>query len=538
MLQEKLVLSKIPTQWKFFFITLIILGIFFRFVNLGSKAYWIDETFTSLQVSGYSQSEIKREIQNGHEIDINDIKKYQYPMPNSSKTPINVMEGLISFEPQHTPLYFVSSRYWLQIFGNSITVIRSLSVLASIISLLLIYIVCIELFKDQLTGYIATALFAISPFFVILAQEARPYSLWTTTILLSSFALLKAQGLQTIKAWFLYALSVTLGLYTFLFTALVILSHAIYIFATEKFQFNKINKNIYSYIIASITGILLFLPWIVILFSSKEKLQNYASLPAKFLDFLTKGILKNFGLQFLDFGIKKENSFSSIMAVLFLVFLIFSIYSIYFIISDKQINSKPRVFILSLFFVPIIIVLMTDIVNGNQRFLVGRYLIPSFLALQMAIAYFLADRLMFHSQKNRIWQIIIAVVFSLAILSDISFVTATKWPTKEPSNLNFDVAEIINRSKSPLILSDAFFIKVFSLSYALSPDVKYQLTVEPIDSAWREFPEIENINHDIFVYDPSEQLIQTLKKRGKVSPLLLSNTDKPILWQFNRHNNQ
>jgi hypothetical protein len=145
---------------------------------------------------------------------------------------------------------------------------------------------------------------------------------------------------------------------------------------------------------------------------------------------------------------------------------------------------------------------------------------------------------MYHSQKNRIWQIIIAVVFSLAILSDISFITATKWPTKEPSNLNFDVAEIINRSKSPLILSDAFFIKVFSLSYALSPDAKYQLTVEPADPAWREFPEIENTNHDIFIYDSSDKLIQTLKNRGTVSPLLLANTNKPILWQFSPDKNQ
>jgi hypothetical protein len=53
-----------------------------------------------------------------------------------------------------------------------------------------------------------------------------------------------------------------------------------------------------------------------------------------------------------------------------------------------------------------------------------------------------------------------------------------------------------------------------------------------------EFPEIENINHDIFVYDPSEQLIETLKNRGNVSPLLLANTNKPILWQFNPHKNQ
>lgn len=535
MVREKSAVTKISTKWRSFLIVLIILGVFFRFVNLESKAYWIDETFTSLQVSGYNQSEVKQGILDGHEIDIHDIRKYQYPLPNSSKTPINVMQGLISFEPQHTPLYFILSRYWLQLFGNSINIIRAFGVLTSLLSLFFLYLVCIELFRDELIAYMTTALFATSPFFVILAQEARPYSLWTTTILLSSFALLKAQSLQTVKAWFLYGLSVTLGLYTFLFTALVIFSHAIYIFTTERFRFGT---RVYAYIIASFTGILAFLPWIIILVSSKEKLKNYASLPATFSDFFIKGLLKNFGLQFLDFGIKKESSFILVISVFFILFLISCIYVIYFIISDKQIKAKPRVFILSLFFVPLITVLVTDIVNGSQRFLVPRYLIPSFLGLQMVIAYFFSDRLKHHSQKNRIWQIIIAVVFSVAILSDLTFVTAKKWPTKEPSNINFDVAEIINRSTNPLVLSDAFFIKVFSLSYALSPDVKYQLTVEPEDESWQEFPEIKNTNHDIFIYDPSDKLMQTFKKRGEITTLLSADTNKSILWQFNPKKDQ
>ena len=517
----------INIKWKLFFISLIVLGIFFRFLNLDSKAYWIDETFTSLQVSGYSQLEIKQEILDGHEIDINDIRKYQFPMPNSSKTPINIMQGLISFEPQHTPLYFVLSRYWLQMFGNSIAIIRSFCVVISIVSLLLMYLICIDLFKNELTSYIATTLLATSPFFLILAQEARPYSLWTTTILLSSFALLKAQKIQTLKSWFLYALSMIVGMYTFLFSALVILSHTVYIFITEKFQFNK---TVYSYIIASITGVLAFFPWVIILVSSKEKLKNYASLPATLPNFI-KGVIKNFGQLFIDFGIKKENPLVFVMFILFFVFLIFSIYVIYFIISCKYIEDKPRIFILSLFFVPILTILMTDIINHSQRLLVGRYLIPTFLGLQIAIAYFFADRLMNYSNKTRIWQIIIALVFSFSLLSDISFVMARKWPTKEPSNLNFDVAEIINRSQKPLVISDTFFIKAFSLSYALSPNVKYQLTVEPADPTWREFPKIENVNHDIFVYDPSDKLIQSLNNRGKISPLL-SVDNNPILWKF------
>jgi uncharacterized membrane protein len=38
-----------PPGWlRFFIIILLFLGIFFRFVNLDQKVYWIDEAFTSL----------------------------------------------------------------------------------------------------------------------------------------------------------------------------------------------------------------------------------------------------------------------------------------------------------------------------------------------------------------------------------------------------------------------------------------------------------------------------------------------------------
>lgn len=34
-------------------ITVIVLGLFFRFANLGEKVYWHDETLTSLRIFGY-----------------------------------------------------------------------------------------------------------------------------------------------------------------------------------------------------------------------------------------------------------------------------------------------------------------------------------------------------------------------------------------------------------------------------------------------------------------------------------------------------
>ncbi|MEG3894728.1 hypothetical protein QT989_03590 [Microcoleus sp. SVA1_B6] len=42
----------------FLIIAVLVIGVFFRFANLDRKFYWIDETYTSLRVSGYTEAEM------------------------------------------------------------------------------------------------------------------------------------------------------------------------------------------------------------------------------------------------------------------------------------------------------------------------------------------------------------------------------------------------------------------------------------------------------------------------------------------------
>jgi len=72
------------------------------------------------------------------------------------------------------------------------------------------------------------------PFHILYAQEVE-YSLWTVTIALSSAALLHAIRLKTIRSWVIYATTVTLGLYTFIFSIFVIIGHAVYVIIIEDF---------------------------------------------------------------------------------------------------------------------------------------------------------------------------------------------------------------------------------------------------------------------------------------------------------------
>ena len=77
---------------RFLIVVVLVLGIFFRFANLGQKVYWIDETYTSLRISGYTEAELIQEVVDGQARSIKYLQKYQ--RINSEKTVVDTVKGL------------------------------------------------------------------------------------------------------------------------------------------------------------------------------------------------------------------------------------------------------------------------------------------------------------------------------------------------------------------------------------------------------------------------------------------------------------
>lgn len=181
-----------PTWLRFLIIIILVLGLFFRFVNLDRKIYWMDETYTSLRISGYTESEVAQQLLEGQILSLQDL--HQYQRINPEKSIVDTVKGLATEEPQLAPLYFILVRFWAQMFGDSVVAIRSFSAFLSVLAFPCIYWLCLELFESSLVGGLACMLLAISPFQLVYAQEARQYSLWTVAILLSSASLLREIG--------------------------------------------------------------------------------------------------------------------------------------------------------------------------------------------------------------------------------------------------------------------------------------------------------------------------------------------------------
>ncbi|MFB8795735.1 MAG: glycosyltransferase family 39 protein [Microcoleus sp.] len=260
-------------KWlRFLIVVLLVMGIFFRFANLENKVYWIDESYTSLRISGYTESEFIQELGDGKIRGIKSLQKYQHI--NAEKSVFDTVKGLALEEPQLAPLYFVAARFWVQLFGDSIAVTRSLSAVFSVLALPCMYWLCLELFESSLTAWLAVAILAVSPFQIVYAQEARPYSLFVMIILLSSAVLLRGMRLKTNSSWAIYAVTLAVGFYAHLLFGMVAIGHGIYVLIVEKYRFNK---TVIGYLLASIAGLIALSPWIIVFLKNSNNAGDKTS---------------------------------------------------------------------------------------------------------------------------------------------------------------------------------------------------------------------------------------------------------------------
>lgn len=506
----------------------LVLGVFFRFVNLDKKVYWPDETATSLRISGYTVRELVRQVFDGHKIGIEDLQKYQHI--NSEKNVIDTIQGLAMEEPQLPPLYFVMVRFWVQWFGDSVTAIRSLSALISLFALPCIYWLCLELFESPQVGWVALALIAVSPFHVLYAQEARPYSLWIVTILGSSIALLRAMRLQTKLSWGIYATTMVLGFYTFLFSGLVAIGHGIYVFGTEGFKFSQ---RIVAFSVALLVALLAFAPWLLafaVNWSKAEGGTDWAAKKVSLFSLVTMWV-GNVSRIFFDLGVGSDDPLIKFLPLIpfILILLIIVIYSIYFLC--RRTPKRVWLFVLTLIGVSAVALIVPDLILGGRRSGVARYTIVCYLGIQLAVAYLLTTEISSISiniRRQKLWQFVAIIVFSSGVLSCTVSSQAEIWWNKGPDRTKYNpqVAYIINQATHPLLLSDANPVHLLSLSYLLEPKVRFQLVAKP------KVFKISQGFSNVFLYKPSEEFRRALEKEKnlKFRPIKELGKFQDKLW--------
>lgn len=478
-------------------IIVIIIGIFFRVINIDKKIYWHDEVYTSLRVAGYNGDEVFKTVFNGDIITVQDLLKFQ---KLNSNTPISQTIKALSESPEHPPLYYLFLRFWQDIFGSSIIANRSLSVLFSLLIFPAIYFLSKELFNDNLVNLIVVGLTAISPFQILYAQEAREYSLWTLTIILSSLFLLKSIRLNKINHWISYSLNLSATFYTSILSVFLPIINIVYLYLISKKLETKTKIN---FLIFTLISGILFIPWLVIVITNFSILKNKTNWTnvEKSWQFLANLWGLHFTSLFADFGLPLYH-WASYLFIIFAFSLI--MYSLFFVI--KNTSKNIWLYILLLIFIPTLGLIFPDLILGGIKSSVTRYFIPAFVAIYLSVGYTLGKKV---QQKSSIWSIILLIIFTFSIISNFISSNAETWWNKIPSYHNAAIAKIINQAENPLLITKNFDINpgnIISLGHKLKLNIKLQLLgSDTIIIPYKNFT-------DIYIFNPSPELIKDIEK--------------------------
>ncbi|WP_293216192.1 MULTISPECIES: glycosyltransferase family 39 protein [unclassified Microcoleus] len=515
-------MTLIKSKLGFLVVILLILGLFFRFTNIDTKFYWYDEVFTSLRISGYTQTEVLHEISSVQLVGAQDLMKYQ--RSNPAKNFGDTVKGIAIEEPQLPPLYFLAVKCWGKLFGDSPLSTRSFSVWMSLLAFPALYWLCRELFPAPEVAWIAVGLLAVSPLHVLYAQEARPYSLWPVLILVSCASLLRAMRLQTKLSWSIYAVATILGFYTHLFSLLVALGHGIYVWGMQGY---RLNRKVVNYVMAIGLSLVAFLPWMVILVINKKAAKEatlWANGDSNLLS-LINNWSGNIGRVFWDFGLNSQATSINLIGLMAATLILLAIvsYAVYFLCCETK--KQVWLFLLVLMAVTAVAVMLPDVILGGIRSTKPRYLFPTYLAMQISVAYLLATKISalgVPSWKRQMWKVLTVVLLTGSVLSNIVSSQAETWWTKELGRENPVIARRIDRAPKPLVVSDISEVtlgNILSMSHLLEPKVMWQLVL--LDQEGRRqaqlldppaIPKIPSGFSDVFVYGRTQNFSAKLAK--------------------------
>jgi 4-amino-4-deoxy-L-arabinose transferase-like glycosyltransferase len=162
-----------------------------RLPTLGLQSFWLDEGYTEHLVHSSFGSML-------------------HAIPRTESTP---------------PVYYVVAWVWTRAFGYSEWGIRSLSALAGILTVAVVYATALRL-AGRRAALIAGALTSLSPLLIWFSQEARSYALATLLSTVTLWCLLRFRDRRDVRWLVGWTLSSALGVATHYFVVFVVAAEA------------------------------------------------------------------------------------------------------------------------------------------------------------------------------------------------------------------------------------------------------------------------------------------------------------------------
>ncbi len=267
------------------------------------------------------------------------------------------------------PLYYLLLK-GMMLFGQNEIAARALSVMASVLTTPVLYQLGKRLF-DREYALVVTAVFAINPFNILYAQEARMYTLFGLFSLLSAYYFWNAWHTGKRKAWILFTITTILSFYTHSLAFLNLL--ALGAFALT--QRSNWRKNWRAWLIAHIVIGVSFLPWVWVI------LQQTSRLGGEFAGGSQSPVVLLTAVYLFLFGSTALPALAPVNLSVMVALIAFGLLGIRY--RDPQ-KTTSLWFIFFLFAVPVVALYLISL---QQPIFVERRLLPASLGLYLLMAW-------------------------------------------------------------------------------------------------------------------------------------------------------
>lgn len=488
---------------------LIIFNIFY-FVHLAYYSYvWHDESLVLLHLSGYTPEQLINYLFDGQIKSTEQL--WQFQGVNSVKGFPDTLASLYTSSNYDLPLYYSFLWFLARLSGNSYLVLRGFSVIIWLGILWSFYHLALTLFKNKNAALIATTLIFFSPRFTGYALGIWEYGLYVFCSILSSWLFLKAiDSSQPKKDWFFYSLSLIAGLYTHVFFIFVLVVHSLY-FLLQLNSFNSLTKKYYS--ISLLASLWIYSIWLTRIFTGRFTIFGWSkgSLP---LEVLWQRWVIMIARLFYNFSLANP-TINPIIEYCLIILVIIS-----FIYLGKKADKKVFTLIILLTIIPFFSLLAWDLIRGFRYTAVGRFYLPSFLGMLLAVTFLLSNGL----QQRQGWaKILLILLLVFGLIAKIPYPPPATRYVGYGSNIP-NAYTMINRSQKPLIISE-HWLDTLPLIHTTDAKTKY-LFVQSNPKV--SIPSLKNQFTDIYLLNPSPSLRQYLDDWS----IQLSPTENQAFWRI------
>ena len=456
----------------------IILGIFFRFYHLDHKTFWGDEIVGLVRTLGFTEAEI---VGSGPRLrsaaDLHDYFRLPPTGEAHARSPLDTVHSLAVEDPQHPPLYYVLARLWAGLAGTSVYALRTLAALFGSLSIFAMAWLAYELFASRRTALIAASLFAVSPFAVEYAGEAREYTLWVLVALGSSTYLLRAARMRRLVDWIGFGVTTAIGLYVYPLMAFVLAAQGVCLMGYAPY---RRRETLLPFFASGLVACLLYVPWLLQLWQASAAalhglgafMQDKASLGSTTLNF-THGITR----AVIDLGHFDSQILTEMRRAAGLIGVGLIAYAVLRLMLSES-AGKARAFILALVFVPAMPLLAHDIFMSGTLTGQIRYLSVTFGMVPLALAWLIAAP--GGAARGVAGKIVSTSIYVfLLLIGTLSCAIASQAITwyHKANERSAEVADYINRSENPVVISDKAIegdrgnARLLELGFYLEPTV-------------------------------------------------------------------